>query len=88
MAYEWDIAKRRENRHKHGIDFAAVERAFQWETATIEPSPRDGEMRWRAVGYIGEHLHTVIYTVRGANTRIISLRRSNAKEVRTYDEEH
>ena len=49
--------------------------------------PCYGEMRWRAIGYIGEHLHTVIYTVRGDNTRIISLRRANAKEVRTHDEE-
>ncbi len=87
MPYEWDTTKRRENRDKHGIDFAAVEEAFQWETAVIEPSPRYGEMRWRAIGYIGEGLHTVIYTVRGDNTRIISLRRANDKEVRTYDAE-
>lgn len=88
MPYEWDEQKRLENLDKHGVDFAAVEESFQWDTALIEPSPRDGEMRWRTVGYIGERLHTVTYTARGDNTRIISLRRSNVKEERTYDEEH
>lgn len=86
MPYEWDEQKRRENRDKHGLDFAEEEESFQWATAVSEPSPRDGEMRWRAIGYIGARLHTVIYTVRGDNTRIISLRRSGATEVITYDE--
>lgn len=86
MPYEWDEQKRRANLDKHGLDFAEVEASFQWATAVIEPSPRYGEMSWRAIGYIGPRLHTVIYTVRGDNTRIISLRRAGATEVITYDE--
>ena len=84
MPYEWDEQKRRENLDKHGIDFAAVEESFQWDTALIEPSPRDGEMRWRAIGYIGERLHILIYTERDSSARIISLRKANAREERRY----
>ena len=84
MYYEWDEQKCRENLAKHGIDFAEVEVAFQWLTAVIEPSPRYGEMRWRAIGHIGARLHTVIYAMRDDNIRIISLKRASAGDVRIY----
>ncbi len=45
-------------------------------------------MRWRAIGRMRGRLYTLIYTVRGDNIRIISLRRANAGEVRTYDQSH
>ena len=64
-------------------DFTAIE-DFEWETAAIEPSDRDGETRWAATGYIGDRLHWVVYTERDSIRRIISLRRANPKERRDY----
>ena len=86
MPYEWDEQKRRENRDKHGLDFAEVEVSFQWETAVMTPSPRGGEMRWRAVGRMRGRLYTLIYTERNGSTRIISLRRANRQEEKEYDQ--
>ncbi len=83
MPYEWDEAKRRGNIAKHGIDFSAIER-FQWSAALIEPDDRHSEPRFRALGYIERRLHTVVYTERGGNTRIISIRKSNLKEEDRY----
>ena len=88
MPYEWDPEKQSESRDKHGVDFAEVVEFFEWATAVIEPSPRGDEMRWRAIGYMGERLHIVIYTMRGSNTRIISLRKANTREERRYDQAH
>ena len=85
MPYEWDEQKRRENLDKHELDFADV-RSFDWETALKIPSPRYDEMRWLAIGYIGLRLYAVIYTERGYNTRIISLRKASRQEVRDYAE--
>ena len=79
VQYEWDESKRQVNIAKHGMDFECM-RAFQWDTAAIEPSPRDGEIRYMALGYIGFRLRAVIYTERGAVIRIISLRRASDDE--------
>ena len=83
MLYEWDESKRRDNIGKHGIDFERIY-AFDWGTAVIEPSPRAGEMRYIGIGYIGDRLHTVIYTERGTATRIISLRPASTNERNHY----
>ena len=83
MEYEWDNTKRQANLEKHIVDFAAME-CFEWDTAVVEPSNRHGEIRFLSIGYIGDLLHTVIYTIRGENIRIISLRKSNRREERQY----
>ncbi len=83
MAYEWDESKRLSNLEKHGADFEDV-KAFEWDTAVIEPSPRRGEPRWIATGYIADRLHCIVFTERGERRRIISLRKANPREERNY----
>ena len=68
---------------KHGVDFASIVH-FSWDTAIVERSDRHGEVRFAAVGYIGDRLHYVVFTERGEITRIISLRRANAGERRRH----
>ena len=81
--YEWDEAKRQSNITKHRVDFAAME-AFEWDTADIELDDSQEEERWTAIGFIRLGLHVVVYTERGMNIRIISLRKANPKEMRKY----
>ncbi len=83
MEYEWDEVKRQANAEKHRIDFATI-REFEWETAVVDSTIRGGELRYIATGYIGDRLHTVIYTARQGKRRIISLRRSSGQEERDY----
>ena len=44
------------------------------------------EPRWIAIGFIGAVLHLVVFTERGDNIRIISLRKATRREARTYVE--
>lgn len=82
-SYEWDEAKRAENRQKHTIDFSEISR-FEWDNAVYNPNITHGELRWAATAYIGDRLHTVVYTERGRRYRIISLRRASKREERDY----
>ncbi|WP_439816811.1 BrnT family toxin [Zavarzinia sp. CC-PAN008] len=81
----WDEAKRAANIAKHGVDFAAA-RGFVWESALIQRDGREdyGEERMIALGFLGTRLHVLVYTHRGEDTRIISLRKANAREKAEY----
>jgi uncharacterized DUF497 family protein len=81
----WDERKRARNLRKHGVDFAIVER-FEFDAAVIVVDDRKdyGEPRYRAFGVIEGRLHVLIFTARGAQTRVISLRRANDRERKNY----
>ena len=89
--YGWDEAKRSANVAKHGIDFVSIE-DFDWTWAHVEIDDRDdyGELREIAWGFIGDVLHTVVFTRRDEAADeiiwIISLRRSDKRELRKYVE--
>lgn len=85
MLIEFDTAKDRANRAKHGISLAAAE-SFEWDSAVIDPDTRFeyGEERFQGLGLIGNRVHTVVFTVRGDSIRIISLRKANKREEKRY----
>jgi uncharacterized protein len=85
--FEWDEDKNRINVVKHDLDFVLV-RDFAWHDAVLYDRSRvdDGEQRYAAIGAFNGQLHTVIFTRRGKQTRIISFRRSNRAEEKTYEE--
>ena len=85
MGYEWDEEKRRINRRKHGIDFSAIE-GFGWSTSITRLDSRHQEQRFIARGRIGTRLHVVVFTRRGEDIRIISLRKANSREVTDYEQ--
>jgi uncharacterized DUF497 family protein len=88
MDFEWDDAKDRVNRDKHGIGFDAVV-GFDWDMAKILDRTRheDGEPRFAAIGMFRGRLFTVIYTWRNGTRRIISFRRSNTSEETAYGQD-
>lgn len=85
--FEWDEAKRHLNRDKHGVDFGEIE-AFDWETAFTREDARGeyGERRFISVGRIGTRLHVCVWTVRESANRLISLRKANPRERKTYEQ--
>ena len=83
MPYEWDKSKRRETLELRGIDFASMD-YFQWDTAIHRWSERNDEARWSSIGFIAGRPHHVVWTARGDNIRIISLRKANARETGLY----
>lgn len=84
MPYEWDEEKRLETLSERGIDFTLMD-SFDWSTAVTQRSDRHGEARWSSFGLIGDRLYHVAWTLRGESTRIISLRKANARETDNYD---
>jgi len=83
--YEWDEKKAAGNLAKHGVAFEAIYR-FDWETMIEEVDERDesGELRCKAMGFLGAKLHVLIYTPRAQKIRIISLRKATKREERDY----
>jgi uncharacterized protein len=83
--YAWDERKRVSNLRKHGVDFAIVQN-FDFETALVLRDNRKnyGEERYRAYGTINGRLHALVFTRREGRIRVISLRKSNAREIATY----
>ena len=84
MPYEWDEAKRAETLDERGVDFASMD-YFEWATAIHRRSDRHGEIRWASLGFITGRLHHVVWTERGENIRIISLRMASIQERRDYE---
>ncbi|NDE90003.1 MAG: BrnT family toxin [Alphaproteobacteria bacterium] len=84
--FVWDKIKEDANIKKHGIAFAA---AYDFENDSVIMFNRtrmaDEEERFAAVGFIYGKLHTMIYTPRSADIRVISLRRSNRREEKDYE---
>jgi len=87
VEFEFDEAKSEMNAAKHGIDFVAAQALWLDENLIEIPAQTVDEPRSLVVGAIeGKHFSAVI-THRGSRIRIISVRRSRAKEVALYEGE-
>ena len=87
MKFEWDEAKSRANREKHGLDLA--EACALWDAPVyVLESHHPTETRKLALGTIAGKHWTVIFTLRGGKIRLISARRSRADERKIHDENH
>ncbi|MEQ1704757.1 MAG: BrnT family toxin [Rickettsiales bacterium] len=82
---EFDPAKDLANRKEHNLSLAQA-KDFDFSTALqVEDTRKDyKEIRTIALGYIGNRLHVLIYTMRGEILRPISLRKANARERKRY----
>ena len=83
MAITYDPAKNERNIRERGLSF---DRAadFDFETAVFDTEIRKGEVRRIAVGYLDKRLHLLCYIPKSDGIRIISFRRTNAREARRY----
>jgi uncharacterized protein len=80
MAIEYDALKNQKNINERELPFSLVE-CFDFETADIKQDLRQmNEKRLIAVGRIKFHIYTLVFTERGINTRVISLRKASRKE--------
>lgn len=84
--FEWDEAKEASNYAKHRIFFDFATRVFLDPNADQTDTTRqeDGEVRCKVCGWVDGHLYSVVYTERDDAYRLISARRANAKEERSY----
>ncbi len=83
--FEYDPNKSMTNLDKHGLDFDEAQYLWEDESKIVFPAKLDGEERYLMVAmYKGKHW-TAVYTLRGNNIRIISVRRSRTKEIMCYE---
>lgn len=85
MHYEFDPVKDDSNFSKHGLHLSEVD-DFDWETALILEDRRQAyaEPRFEAKGYVGERLCVMVFCLRVSAVRVISLRKANLREVKSY----
>ena len=85
--FEWDEAKRLANFDKHGVDFEDVGPAFDDENALHVPDHRlnYGEERIIMIAKCTSAILSIVYTMRGEKTRLISARYANQRERAIYD---
>jgi len=85
MPVSYDPAKSERNEAERGLSFDLAEE-FAWSSALIAEDTRKDyeERRYQALGFIGEHLHMLVFTPRGGAVHVISLRRANQRERTRY----
>ncbi len=85
MEFEWDEAKDRENRRKHGLALGeAVLLDWVGAKAVADGRADYGEVRQLAYAYVDGRMHTCVFTLSDGVRRIISLRKSNIREKRDH----
>ena len=87
MEFEWDESKSKVCFEQRGFDFAYVLQLFLDPERLIRKDRRwdYGEDRFELTGVIDGRVFVLIYTVRGASIRIISVRKANIREVKDYE---
>jgi len=86
VRYEWDEAKNRSNRAKHGLDFADAEQVFAGRCVSFIDDRFDyGEKRLVTLGMLAGRVVVMAHAPRGHEvTRMISMRKANRREQKIY----
>ncbi len=85
MEFEFDEAKSRTNKSKHGIDFVEAQALWLDEMLVEIPARTEDEPRFVVVGMISEKHWSAVITYRGERARLISVRRARVEEVAIYE---
>lgn len=88
--FGWNPEKAASNFEKHKVRFEAVDQ-FEFDTCVTEEDNRIDydEDRYVSLGFIGERLHVLVFTLRHMSREIgtlwvISLRKANRREIDRY----
>jgi uncharacterized protein len=87
MKLSWDEAKRKITLEARGLDFARAGELFDVSNFNyvIEDMRHDyGEKRYISFGMIAERLCVVVWTPRDLGRHIISMRKANDREQKSY----
>ncbi|MEA3031328.1 MAG: uncharacterized protein QOG13_2653 [Sphingomonadales bacterium] len=88
MAISYDPAKRDETLKERGLDFADAERVFDGLTLTLPDLRQDyGEDRFQTYGLLDGRLMMVVWTQRGEDRHVMSMRKCNEREQIKFGEQ-
>lgn len=83
--FEWDPDKSESNFQKHGYEFDICKQLFLEDLVdTVDDKRHYGEERRIATGAVATTVLVAVYTWRNQRRRIISVRRANRNERKTY----
>ncbi len=90
MRFEWDERKNQENLEKHGLDFADVNKVFEYPMLVNLDDREDyGEDRWIGVGLMDMRVVVIVFTERDEDTiRIVSFRKAMSDERKQYEQSY
>jgi uncharacterized protein len=83
--FEFDPDKSALNKQKHGIDFEEAQALWQDGKLLFIEADSGTEVRFLAVGMMGELHWSAVCTMRDENVRLISVRRARKDEVQLYE---
>ena len=83
----YDPAKDARNIRERQLSFARASE-FDFATALVEIDNRKeyGEVRYVALGLVGERVHALVFTETETGIRVISFRKANKREVRRHEQ--
>jgi uncharacterized protein len=85
MIFDYDAKKDAINRAKHGMPLEFAAELFDGDVTIAVDSRKDyREVRYIAYGMIAGRLCVCVFTDRGEERRLISLRRANKRERNAY----
>ncbi len=85
MGFEYDLNKSNSNHEKHGIDFEEAQEMWNDPDRLVIPARCDDEERFAMLARLNGKIWAAFYTIRGQNTRIISVRRARKAEEALYE---
>ena len=85
IAFEFDEAKSQSNFLKHGINFVDAQDLWNDPSLLEIPAKTEDEPRFLMIGVVAGKYWSAVITYRGANVRLISVRRSRTEEVSLYE---
>ena len=85
MEFEFNPAKSMSNLVKHGISFNDVKQLWLDPKVLVVKAREAAKPRWIAIACIDGKNWSAIFTYRGEQIRLISARRSRAKEFALYE---
>lgn len=85
MPITFDPAKRDKTLEERGLDFADADGVIDGAIFEFVDDRFDyGEERVTSVGFLNARMVVIVWTVRGGDRHIISMRNAHAKEQRRY----
>jgi hypothetical protein len=85
MDIEYPPTKRDNTLAERGLDMARAAEIFDGPTLTVDDDREDyGETRLITIGFLDGRMVVTVWTQRGEARRIISLRKANEREQKTY----
>lgn len=85
MEIECDPAKRAATLDARGLDMMRAGDVFEGAHLTVEDDRQDyGEPRFITLGHLDGRMVVVAWTPRGSARRVVSMRKANERERRSY----